>query len=326
MDEQTSQQSGYDASSDGLVDGGYADERTAEVSELSAPEDGLAPDGIRVSDGEIEMGDDFLGDMPEAPKVEDKKPDAPKWYTDEELKATPFEQWDTSRLNGDIGRFAPIVQDQLRQRAVQRNAQAMQEAPLPSDIVEPKQYTPKELAEASLKLACEKLGLNDPDDFDAYEAEHSSAFVIARQELLTRRNAEISVYQTALQCWHANQRFAAELARQPDFKEFNDWYIGKCQENGVSPEHVNAELMNIARKNGNRFDLIAQTIGSWYQEFRQTRTKANPPAKWKRPGDPAVLESTRGNNYAGTGRISAQKFRNMDYDQQAEALMQMGIV
>ena len=131
MDEQRVQQSAYDVSVDGAVNAVDTEESLPpQPEETPAPEEGLAPDGIRVSDGEIELGDKFFGDMPEEPeaaKSESEKPDTPNWYTDEELKATPFESWDTSRLNGDIGRFAAIVQGQLRERAMQRNAQAVRQ-------------------------------------------------------------------------------------------------------------------------------------------------------------------------------------------------------
>lgn len=331
MDEQTIQQSAYDVSADGAVNAVSAEESLPlESEETLAPKEELASDGIRVSDGELEIGDKFFVDMPEEPeaaKSESEKPYTPNWYTDEELKATPFESWDTSRLNGDIGRFAPIVQGQLRERAMQRNAQAVQESPMPSDIVEPKQYTPKELADESLKLACEKLGLSDPEDFDAYDGEHNAAMELARQELLSKRNAEISGYQTAVQGWQANQRLAAELLRQPDYQDFTDWYVGKCREYGTTPEQVNAELYKIARNNGNRFDLIGQTIGKWYMEFRQSRSRPEKTTvQADRKRNPAVLESSRGNNYNGIHRVAPHDFRDMTPDEQAEALIQMGYV
>ena len=177
MDEQTMPQPEYDIASDGVANSGYEEE----APKPAEPEE-IASDGVKVSDGDIKFGDEFFGDLKDSPD-ETPDPPAPDWYTDEELKEIPFEDWDTSRLNGEIGRFAPIVQEQLRQRATQRHAQAMQEAPMPPEIVEVKQYTPKELANESLKLACEKLGLEDADDFDQYEGEHSSALELEHKEV-----------------------------------------------------------------------------------------------------------------------------------------------
>ena len=349
MDEQTNQlspqqsQSAYDVSADGAAYSGYEEEPLppAPEEEPAPAEPELAPDGIGLSDGEIQLGDEFFGNMKDdtpEPSQPAPEPEAPKWYTDDELKATPFEQWDLARLNGDIGRFAPIVQEQLKQRNVQRNAQqsaqAIQNIPMPIEMTEPKPYTPKELSDESLKLACEKLGLKDPEDFDGYELEHNAALTIAREELLAKRTAEVSGYKQAVAEWQDNLKFQADLVRLPDFNDFNQWYIGKCRESGVTPEQVNEGLIRRATQNGNRFGMIPQIIRGWYQEYRQEKIASQPkpaptaPARGIRRvgGNPPVLEGTRGNNYGYTQRVTPRDFGHMTPDEQAEALIKMGYV
>ena len=139
-------------------------------------------------------------------------------------------------------------------------------------MTEPKPYTPKELSDESLKLACEKLGLKDPEDFDGYELEHNAALTIAREELLAKRTAEVSGYKQAVAEWQDNLKFQADLVRLPDFNDFNQWYIGKCREAGATPEQVNMELVRRAHENGNRFSMIPQIIRGWYQAREVTIT------------------------------------------------------
>ena len=323
MDEPTTSQPEYDVASDGAAYSGY-EEETLPPAPDAAPE--IAADGVKVSDGDLKFGEEFFGDLKdsadEAPAG--PKTDAPKWYTDDELKSTPFEQWDISRLNGDVGKYARIVQEQYRQRNVQRQVQAVQEAPMPPEIVEVKQYTPKELADESLKLACEKLGLEDADDFDQYEGEHRAAYELASQELLQKRNAEIAGYQQALQGWEYNKRFQAELARQPDIKEFDEWCRKTIQDSGYTLEQVQAGLNRRVHEAGGNYGVIAQIIGGWYNEFRQKKAQSAP--KPRRESSPAVLEGSQGSGYGGMRRVNARDFGSMTPDEQAQALIKMGVV
>ena len=187
-----------------------------------------------------------------------------------------------------------------------------------------KQYTPKELADESLKLACEKLGLEDADDFDAYENEHNSALELARQELLQKRNAEIAGYNQNVQGWQYNQRFQAELARQPDAEEFRAWVFGECQKAGKTAEQLFAGLNQRVKDSGNNYGIIPQIIGGWYQEFRQKKAQAAP--KPRRVSSPAVLEGSQGSGYGGMRRVNARDFGSMTPDEQAQALIKMGVV
>ena len=357
MDEQTtlqatSQPSNYDISADGAVNAGY-DEEALETSQAETPEtpaepEELPPDGVRLKDdGEIEFGEQFFGEMKDEPEEapEQAEPKAPKYYTDEELDRIPFTQWDLSRLNGDVGKYALHVQRQLQRQQEYARTQAMQSQPLPPDIVEPKAYTHKELSEDALKLACEKLGIEDADDFDSYENEHRAAFELAMQELNQKRNAEITSYQNVLRSWNENIKYQYELTQRPDYNEFFQWYMNECQKSGYTLPQIENELYNIVKQNGNNFGVVKQVVEGWYQIFRQQRSASNPRASMTsqrpstntvlppqgirrvpRTSPPPVLESTRGNNYAVKPPIRAEAFAGMTSDEQANALIQLGLV
>ena len=334
MDEQTTtQQSSYDVSADGAAYSGYEEEplqATPEGQSTPEADEELAPDGLRVRDGEIEFGSEFFGDMKDS---QEDEPPSPNWYTDKELEEIPFQQWDMSRLNGDIpvSRIAPIVQRQLQQAQIQRQAQSVEKIPLPPEIAEVKPYTPQELNAEALKLACEKLGISDVDDYDSYENEHKAAYELASRELIQRREAEIASYQTAARTWPECNRYLAELPRRADNKEFTQWVADQCQKQGVTIEQVNAGLYNTARQNGNNFAIIPQFIEGLYREFHQMKPKpkaANAQGFRRVPSKPApaVLESTGGNNYAGRPSIRAEAFANMTNEEQERALIQLGYV
>lgn len=335
MDEQTTiQASSYDVSADGAAYPGYEEEPLqAMPEEPSKPEanEELAPDGLRLNeDGNIEFGAEFFGDMKDSPEEE---PPAVNWYTDKELEEIPFQQWDMSRLNGDIpvSKIAPIVQRQLQQAQVQRQVQNVEKIPLPPEIAEVKPYTPQELNAEALKLACEKLGISDVDEYDSYENEHKAAYELASRELIQRREAEIASYQTAARTWPECNKYLAGLSQRPDNNEFNEWVAAQCQKQGVTIDQVNAGLYNTARQNGNNFAIIPQFIEGLYREFQQAKPKpkaANVRGFRRVPRNPApaVLESTGGNNYAGRPSIRAEAFANMTNEEQAQALMELGYV
>lgn len=327
------QASSYDVSADGAAYPGYEEEPlqvTPEEPSTPEADEELAPDGWRVRDEELEFGEGFFGDVKDSPEEE---PPSPNWYTDKELEEIPFQQWDMSRLNGDIpvSRIAPIVQRQLQQAQIQRQAQSVEKIPLPPEIAEVKPYTPQELNAETLKLACEKLGISDVDDFDSCENEHKAAYELASRELIQRREAEIAMYQTAARTWPECNRYLAELPRRADNKEFTQWVAAQCQKQGVTLEQVNAGLYNTARQNGNNFAIILQFIEGLYREYQQMKQKATPAKAHgmrRVPSNPspAVLESTGGNNYAGRPSIRAEAFANMTNEEQERALIQLGYV
>ena len=292
------------------------DDDTDLVEPAEPDSDGEAD--VRINDdGEVEFSDEFLG-YEEQPK----QPEKPARYTDDELKNTPFEQWDINRLEGDIKDYVPIVRDQMLRRQMQQQIAQRPENPLQANI--PKPYTPSELAEAAQKLACEKLGLDDPDDFDVYEGEHQAALKLAMDELSQQRNTEVAQYQRAAKDYQDLQKFNTELVKQPDYMEFDRWLGGKMQEAKVTPQQVEAGFQEYLRTSGGDYRGVQGVIASWYKEFRQERGKSsvNRPKSQK----PPVLEGTNGRDYTGRRQVNLERFGELDMDGQAETLMKLGLV
>ena len=106
MAEQTAQGTSspeWDASADGVAyrveeDTGSSQPTPEPADEsLSNPLEELAPDGVGLDeDGEVSFGDDFFGDMRDEPMPEEAP--TPKYYTEDELRATPYEKWELERL------------------------------------------------------------------------------------------------------------------------------------------------------------------------------------------------------------------------------------
>ena len=268
-------------------------------------------------DGDLEFRDEFFDKF-----GEDNDPVTPKPYNQDELRATPFEYWDVNRMEGDVRDYIPIVREQMMRRQMEQQLSMRPETP---PMNAPQQYTPSELAEAAQQLACEKLGLDDPEDFDEYEGEHQAALNLAMQELSQQRNAEIAQYQRVSQGYQNLQNFNAALVRQPDYMEFDQWFSGKLQQAGVTAAQVEAGLQEYARRSGGDYNALQGVIAGWYQEFKQERAGRNSPPI-RRSSRPPVLESPRGNGYEGRRTMDMRKFGTLDEDAQAQALMRMGIV
>ena len=324
------EQSGtWDAAADGLsyADNTYDEPEDIAPEPISVPTDSGNTD-VDISssegnvtltpDGDLEFRDEFFDKF-----GEDNDPVMPKPYTTDELKTTPFEYWDVNRLEGDVRDYVPIVREQMMRRQMEQQLSMRPETPPMADA--PRQYTPAELAEAAQKLACEKLGLDDPDDFDTYEGEHQAALNLAMQELAQQRNAELAQYQRVSQGYQNLQRFTADLVRQPDYMDFDRWFSGKLQQAGVTAAQVDAGLQEYARRSGGDYDSLRGVIAGWYQEFKQERAGKNTPPI-RRSSRPPVLESPRGSGYEGRRTMDMRKFGSLDPDAQAQALMRMGLV
>ena len=60
MDEQTTPQPEYDIASDGAVYSGYEEEKLPPETEAPETEQEIAADGVKVSDGDLEFGEEFF--------------------------------------------------------------------------------------------------------------------------------------------------------------------------------------------------------------------------------------------------------------------------
>ena len=284
-------------------------------TEPSAPEPEVALD----DNGEVKFSEDFFDNVNDEPMP-------PEYYTRDELLNTPYENWNVERLNGDVREFIPIVREQLQRRAMLQQLSQLPTTPPFMQEVQP--YTPQQLAEEAQKLAIEKLGLEDPDDFDEYEGSHRAAFDMASQELLQKRNAEVQNYQRGTVEFQNLQKFNAELAMQPDFRDFDAWFTGKLRARGITPQQVNAALQAYAVQSGGNFGIIQGVISNWYREFQAERN-GNRTSSPTRMHDtrPPVLESTRGGTSYDTRRgVNLRSLGEMDVDAQAQALMNMRLV
>ena len=320
MDEQQTAAANWDAEADGPV---YMEGEENAAEPYDEPDTYDDPDSDEITsdkgnisltdDGDVEIRDEFFGDL-------GREPDTSKPYTAEELRNTPFEQWDEARMQGDVREYLPIYREQMQRRQIEQQiAQRPAEPPMFSA---PQQYTPKELADEAQKLACERLGLDDPDDFDEYEGEHRAALNLAMQELANKRNAEVAQYQRVANDYRELQNFNAQLVQQPDYPEFDRWFSGKMREAGVTSQQVNAGLMEYVRQSGGDFRNVQGVLSNWYQEFRSERGQRRPAPRNRHP----VLESTRGSGYEGRRSVNMRNFGNLDPDAQARELMRMGYV
>lgn len=327
MDEQTTQEQEFSSyeeqpqedvqEPEGFEEPDYSDELDGEDPEIS------------VKDGEVKFSDDFFGDLPDEPQ--DEQPQAPNYYTDEELENTPYERWDVDRMPEEVKRYVKYFNSQTtaRQQQYQYQQQVAQRPQTPPFFQEVKQYTPQELSQEAEKLAIERLGLDDPDDFDVYESEHTAALNIAMQELAQKRNAEVSNYQRQAREWNELQQFNASLASRPDFGEYREWFNRKAQSEGTSAQALNKVLSDYAQSSGD-FTKVQQAVAGWYQMFLNEKAQdsrgSRGTRKTQRPQRPPVLEGTRGGGYEGKRSVNLQNFGELDSDAQARALMDLGIV
>ena len=100
------------------------------------------PSEIALDDeGEVKFSEDFFeGGTENQPDLE-----KPRYYTQEELINTPYEQWQFDRMPEELRDYARIVGSQLQARRAQQQIQ--QRPSNPPEFNPPRSYTPKELSE-----------------------------------------------------------------------------------------------------------------------------------------------------------------------------------
>lgn len=263
-------------------------------------------------DGDVKFSEDFFENMPE------NQPDLekPRYYTQEELMNTPYEQWQLDRMPEELRGYAQIVAQQLQARRAQQQIQ--QRPSSPPEFTAPRSYTPKELSEEAQRIAVQRLGLEDPDDFDDYEPEHRAALNMAMNELVQQNYAAQSNYNRIAREYQNLQQFNAGIASRPDYKEFDNWFGNKLHELEISPQALDKYLTDYARQTGN-YAMIQNAIAGWYNQFQQEKGNVRAPR-------PPMMESTRGQPYEVVRGVNMRDFGEMDSDAQAAALMRMGYV
>ena len=278
------------------------------------------------AEGEVKFRDDFFGDVenikqPEKTEVTEQ---TQNYYTDEELQNTPYDQWADERMPEDVKRYKKFYQAQMAKQ--QQNAQTMQQRPAqPLFMQEPHQYTTKELTDEAKSIAAQNLGLDDVDDFDSYDDEHRAALDLARQELLQKRQSEISDYQRRTTELKSLNDFYYALSSRPDYAEFDGWLSQQLKEANMTPVQLNERFRDFAQKSGERYSEIQNLVSSWYGTFQNWK-KQQHVSPHSRAARPPVLESTRSGNAEGRKSFNLKDFGALDADEQAKALMDMGIV
>ena len=271
------------------------------------------PSEIALDDeGEVKFSEDFFqGETENHHDLEQ-----PRYYTQEELINTPYEQWQLDRMPEELRGYAQIVAQQIQARRAQQQIQ--QRPTNPPEFTPPRSYTPKELSEEAQRIAVQKLGLDDPDDFDDYEPEHRAALNMAMNELVQQNYAAQSNYNRIAREYQNLQQFNAGIASRPDYKEFDNWFGNRLRELKIAPEALDSYLTNYVRQTGN-YSVIQNAIAGWFNQFQQEKGNSRAPR-------PPMMESTRGQPYDFVRGVNMRDFGDMDTEQQAQTIMRMGYV
>lgn len=299
----------------------------------------LEDDGVALDDdGELQFGDKFFDtyredfgapqDGQEAGQAQNPVATPPAFYTADELKSfDSIDQIDPARFPEAMQPYLPVIRDYVlalqRQVGLLRSMEASRSAPRPQAQA-PHPMEHKEIAALARKVAAERLGVK-PEDLDAYDSEHVAALSLAVQEVAARNKAEVAAWQGQVQAQQDLQRFAVDLASQPDFQQFDAWVTGRLAGAGMSAD----QLLVYVQQTG---DLagVQNAVAEMYREWKRQGAQAPQGAQQPRPQGAVppkvpVVESANG---AAQVRktVDLRGFGDMDDDSQARALIEMGLV
>lgn len=299
----------------------------------------LEDDGVALDDdGELQFGDKFFDtyredfgapqDGQEAGQAQNPVATPPAFYTADELKSfDSIDQIDPARFPEAMQPYLPVIRDYVlalqRQVGLLRSMEASRSAPRPQAQA-PHPMEHKEIAALARKVAAERLGVK-PEDLDAYDSEHVAALSLAVQEVAARNKAEVAAWQGQVQAQQDLQRFAVDLASQPDFQQFDTWVTGRLASAGMSAD----QLLLYVQQTG---DLagVQRAVAEMYREWKLQGAQAPQGAQQPRPQGAVppkvpVVESANG---AAQVRktVDLRGFGDMDDDSQARALIEMGLV
>lgn len=285
----------------------------AEQETEAAPDIGEA--SVTVSEyGELEFGDKFFDtEDDKEPEQKQENQDAPKLYTDDELKATPYQNWDRARIPAEFQRYFDIAAAQMAEaqaRAQQEQQRAQFEQQISTEA--PRPITRDELKARATEIAKKALNLDADDELDMYDSDHMAAYQMAISDVQGEQAAAQRDYADRVQF----NRFSYELSRQPDFGKFDEYMNAEFQRMGTTPKDA---LVMFAQRYGRQ--AAAQYISNMYGKFRQT-TAPKPTAQ---PPKLPVVE-TSGGNVTAKRTVDLNRFGEMDAEAQANALITMGIV
>ena len=283
----------------------------------SEPEPQIALD----EDGSLSFQDAFWGMAGDAPKEEPEPKPAPEpapvpapaieGYTDEELADTPWEQWDAERISGDVKRYIPIVQEQLRRRAAA--AEAMR-ATQPAQAPQQAPMGDKEILAEAMSLTRQRLGLKDGEDLDFYEPEHVAAMALSVQDARERDRAQVAWAQESAKRRQDFGAWAASFAARGDFPAYNQWLTQQIAAAGMRPEQLREYLENTGDYAG-----VQKWVQDSYEAWRKQRTPTKAP-------QPPAVETAGGAAPSEKKVIDLRSFGDLDEDEQARALIAAGLV
>lgn len=307
----------------------------------------LDDDGVALGDdGELLFGDKFFdsyredfGAPQDAQGTGQGQPPAepaqatppPAFYTADELKSfDSIDQIDPARFPEAMQPYLPVIRDYVlalqRQVGLLRSMEASRSTPRPQAQAPqaPRPMEHKEIAALARKVAAERLGVK-PEDLDTYDPEHVAALGMAVQDIAARNRAEVAAWQGHAQAQQDLQRFAVDLASQPDFQQFDAWVTGRLASAGMSAD----QLLVYVQQTG---DLagVQRAVTEMYREWKSQGAQAPQGAQQPRPQGAVppkvpVVESANG---AAQVRktVDLRGFGDMDDDSQARALIEMGLV
>ncbi|MBR1603842.1 MAG: hypothetical protein IJ667_10435 [Synergistaceae bacterium] len=269
-------------------------------------------------DGELTISDDFFSEASEAKQQEPEQPE--QGLSDDYFRDTPFEQWDESKLTGDVTYYVQFVKEQLARRQAQANFMAQQaELQKQQEAQLPKPYTAKELADDANKLARERLGLDADEEIDMYDPEHYAAMQQAVNELNAQREEQISKAKNLNQAQAQFGQYWADLSSKSYFNDFDSWITGVLNKSGKSPQM----LADYIQRTGD-FEGAQRVLNTWQNAYLQQK-QANRNQVKTNARIPSIENA---NNAVQTGgrRFNLAAFKEMDDEQQAQALINAGYV
>ena len=289
---------------------------TGEPGEQATAQELTGDNEIGVDDnGDLTISNSFFDDesKPESPQP---KPEE-QGLSDDYLRDTPFEQWDESKIKGDVSRYLPFMKEQLARRQAQANfIQQQQQIQQQNAENIPKPYTPKELAADGKKLAAQRLGLDSDEDIDMYEPDHYAAMQQAVKELNEQREAQIRNYQGLSQAQMNFGAYMADLQARPYFKDFDNFFTASLAKTGQTPQMV----IDYVKRTG-KYNDLQRTVETMHRRYLEMQHNANK-SKARVPN----VENTN-NAVATGGRVfNLSAFKEMNDDEQAQALINAGYV
>ena len=330
--------------------GAPSSQPTAADIQGSAEPGKLEADGIALDDdGELQFGDKFFdayredfgapqdaqgADQAQNPAESAQATPPLAFYTADELKSfESIDQIDPARFPEAMQPYLPVIRDYVlglqRQVGLLRSMEAARNAPRPQIQAPqaPKPMEHREIVALARKVAAERLGVK-LEDLDAYDSEHVAALSLAVQEVAAQNRAQVAAFQRQAQAQQDLQRFAVDLASQPDFQQFDAWVTERLAGAGMNADQLLVYVQQTGDLAGVQ-NAVAEMYREWKRQGAQPAAQPQASAQQLKqqgavPKVP-VVESANGATQVRR-TVDLRGFGDMDDDSQARALIEMGLV